>query len=1091
MAFDVYPASHTSPLNVGASTTSALIAITEQTGPDNVDEPAPPPVAIASLHPDTMFIRVAMLGAIPAIANRPTIVLKANTGDEVEIKIDYPNPMMLPDTHIFSIPLTDTPPPGSEVADGFKFPPDANNVYLIKVLLYHAAPEPPHPWYSWQIRIKNNDVIARDFTWVVAGSLAETRQPWIDAQTATLEFDALTSQTPQLTATIPNKGTGPLNITNPVGSTAGDPKFTVAAPVPGAIDPNHTGDLKIQFAAPAAIGETNANFDIASNDPIATTAAGHNKRIPLHGVSRQLEVVMLLDASGSMGYKPDGSPLVVADSDSRWGKLKEAANQFLNLLGIWGDGKGRFGVAVFPDITVATYPASPAPSPSAGNIVSATPITGASTSAAITTLAPRKAEKDRGFTPIGFGIGFTMGTTSGSFGYFQGTGAPVDPPRDFDKRFLLLMSDGKHNSSPPDPPFFYGTGPTSFKGKKIRVMAVGYGDPAVPTPFEVDHVLLNTIKTESDGEFWDAGLDDAGFGLKKQFRAVISAGLTLDPTSDPTGVLTPGTPEVRHQVTITPYDTKVAFVVNWRKFDERRVNVTLLTPTCELITPATAHTDPNIEFLNHKTYAIYAVNHDYLRNAVDPANPRYGTWRLIISGNLSEQQNEPYDYEVITESRLNLTLTTDSASYFAGDTIRLTAAVTLDGKGITNAVVTVRLTVPGQSSDNWLAGNRISANEFARSKASLAGADVTALGVKASALKDKGIVFANPPHESEIKMTDVAGDGRYTASFPGTTTPGTYDFYVTAIGQTPDGSLFRREKRLNIRVGVRPDAKFTLIETTYRTQTDGNQVTHFADVRVTPRDPFGNVVLIDPAFDSRVQITVKDGEFTNSLTWNLDASYSQTIKYRPGVTPTIGLNVDGRPVVPIQPLAPIGEDLHWADNVIHFRAGGEAARGANQHTDPNAALGDVRQKRPDQFVSLGAGGALTLCVEGQFIKARGDDDVTVFVHSDEDPRPYEVEVLPIGLPVPISLNFGWVSLGVSPGVTQSFGLRQAGIKTAAAVRITDKSGRRRNSAFKPSSTPGVSIAGVGAKKTADFPGGIPAWLLLIKQIIKWVKKQTR
>jgi hypothetical protein len=118
------------------------------------------------------------------------------------------------------------------------------------------------------MRIKNNDGAAHSFTWVVASSLAESRQPWIDAPSATVEFDALTSQSPapRLTLTIPNKGTGPLTITDTVGSNAGDPSFKLAV-VPGAINPNSTGDLKIEFNPPATIGDINANYDIGLQRP--------------------------------------------------------------------------------------------------------------------------------------------------------------------------------------------------------------------------------------------------------------------------------------------------------------------------------------------------------------------------------------------------------------------------------------------------------------------------------------------------------------------------------------------------------------------------------------------------------------------------------------------------------------------------------------------------------------------------------------------------------------------------------------------------------------------------------------------------------
>src|SRR5262245_18433288 len=138
-----------------------------------------------------------------------------------------------------------------------------------------------------------------------------------------------------------------------------------------------------------------------------------------------------------------------------------------------GDGKGNLGIAVFPDFTGPTYPATIAPCPSSADIFPVLPISAASIEDAQNKLdAPppagtaRKAEKHKGGTPIGHGIGHVMGTTPASFSYFLGSA----DAKNFYKRFIVLMSDGANNCDPPNPSFFYGTGPTSFLGKKIQVI---------------------------------------------------------------------------------------------------------------------------------------------------------------------------------------------------------------------------------------------------------------------------------------------------------------------------------------------------------------------------------------------------------------------------------------------------------------------------------------------------------------------------------------------------------------------------------------------------------------------------------------------
>ena len=108
----------------------------------------------------------------------------------------------------------------------------------------------------------------------------------------------------------------------------------------------------------------------------------------------------------------------------------------------------------------------------------------------------------------------------------------------------------------------------------------------------------------------------------------------------------------------------------------------------------------------------------------------------------------------------------------------------------------------------------------------------------------------------------------------------------------------------------------------------------------------------DPDHDSSIQLTTTAGKFTGGLVWNLDGSYSQTVTYPAGVTPAIGLNVGGEPVIVPRPL-PSFDRLRYVDRVVDFRLGGEAAPGANKHRDPNAILGDPTLKAPDVFLALG------------------------------------------------------------------------------------------------------------------------------------------
>ena len=104
----------------------------------------------------------------------PIIRLKANTGDEVQISIGS-------FVSVFNQPGST----GTEVANA-TMSAEANGVYLVKVFLFATGS-------TWQMRIDNDDAVARSFTWVVASTDALSKQPWIDIPT-TLAFDVLTGQ---------------------------------------------------------------------------------------------------------------------------------------------------------------------------------------------------------------------------------------------------------------------------------------------------------------------------------------------------------------------------------------------------------------------------------------------------------------------------------------------------------------------------------------------------------------------------------------------------------------------------------------------------------------------------------------------------------------------------------------------------------------------------------------------------------------------------------------------------------------------------------------------------------------------------------
>jgi peptidoglycan hydrolase-like protein with peptidoglycan-binding domain len=353
---------------------------------------------------------------------------------------------------------------------------------------------------------------------------------------------------------------------------------------------------------------------------------------------------------------------------------------------------------------------------------------------------------------------------------------------------------------------------------------------------------------------------------------------------------------------------------------------------------------------------------------------------------------------------------------------------------------------------NWLAALQVPADALNRARELLAGKDSTPLLVKQLGAQLAGLTFDGGQRQVTLPMSDPDATGTYRATFADTPVPEHYTFYVTATGVTDDGVSFRREAKQETFVLVRPEPDHTQLDIR---QIAPGQV----NVTMIPRDRFGNVLLLEPSTAGGFGL-VAPGARIGELASNLDGTYTSTVTFHPNTNPAIGLQFGGQNIVKPAPVPPIG-DLHYPNRVISFTPG--AIQAANQHADPDAALGAIVGKPAGTFVSLGAGGQLVVGFYWQVILAGDDgDDITVFIQPDADLRSYRVEAYSVD---DVHRGNGhWVPLGESIGVTQSFSLRRAALVSAFALRITDTSGRTRDADLKPLSTPGVSVRGVGALK---------------------------
>jgi hypothetical protein len=238
-------------------------------GPDNVAEPGIAPTNIGA----TTFLRFVILGPVPAdAAKRPTLLISAGTGAEVEVSTAFPAMVNIMD----GVNTT-------EAASATRYDADANGVSLVKIFLFI-------PGSGYRIKIKNNDDQPRAFTLVAAGSLADSRQPWLDAfspapaASLILNYKLIVNQSLPQNLMLTNKGTGPLTVTGfspPLG-----PEFSLlpgSLPLTIASNPPSATTLAVTYTAPSSPstpdGITTVTSAFVSNDAGAGAIVGHNSAV--------------------------------------------------------------------------------------------------------------------------------------------------------------------------------------------------------------------------------------------------------------------------------------------------------------------------------------------------------------------------------------------------------------------------------------------------------------------------------------------------------------------------------------------------------------------------------------------------------------------------------------------------------------------------------------------------------------------------------------------------------------------------------------------------------------------------------------------
>jgi len=823
---------------------------------------------------------------------------------------------------------------------------------------------------TWFLVIKSD--IHLWVTFAVSEDLSDTAEdvklPWIHvpAANATVELTGgpfspgSTTSPAGGVSGVCNFGPGDLVI---AASTTSPSDLTDSVHVlPATIVP--AGSSSVQLGYTAQSGLSGLLVDLESNDPTSPAhlvGGFHNARISVHAETTFVgiaDTVLVLDASGSMGLRPDGwghgNELgATPAARRRWDNLVTAADHlafgYTSFLMDEAGGVGRLGVAVFPDVLGKATP---------GWATRAAPLVPSATvSEALRDeihaqlLAAGSAIEGVGLTPMGDGIGVGMGTTDTSTGMFE-------PLGEAHRRWMVLMTDGAHNAGTVHPNQFYLPDSVGdFIPKQVRLYAIGYTTAAGGTAVSLlQDLAANAFESPgtNESQYVSAPVtNNFEKDLTDTFLDAMAASIGLTPSYDPAGTLSANSPVAIHEFHLSPYDTGVGIFVDWHSRDAERIHLTLISPRRERFEQRELEQRKEFQFR-----ALSSSSHAYISRAAlagDENGSRYGSWKLELRLRAQVERKEPaaiepYKFSIFNRSGLRLLGGATQKRWATGRPIELVMRLQAHGSPVSGARMVANVDAPSADFGSLLAGATVEPQVFER----MLGEQKRGDQLGPWALKAQAIALGQGPIQVSRARRELVfhegPPGEYRAKLLHTGCGGVYTTHVVATGDA-DGIPYRRERAVVVNVEAFPDPKQTIV--TYSLEARGHLTVH-----VRPRDANGNPVIFEPSVSPLLEIEVGDAKPVSDVVNQLDGTYTRTFVVTGG-RPEVIVIYDGEVIVRPRPL-PDPRTLRWMERVVAY--------GPHCLDDPKKALGPVKGL-DDPTVQVAAGASLELAAAGRHLFA--------------------------------------------------------------------------------------------------------------------------
>lgn len=567
-------------------------------------------------------------------------------------------------------------------------------------------------------------------------------------------------------------------------------------------------------------------------------------------------VVMLFDTSGSMAWDHNGVVGVPVD-EQRLTLAKRAAVPFMDLLNIHGADTTRFGIATFPP-----HPWSGMVGCNGQVITAMTDTSDASHDTAVNVSIPGLIAE--GNTPLLAGLNTARDMLSSE-----------------SRKVIVLLSDGYHNC-----PSSVEAGDASFTALVNGLTAAGVSVYTIgfARPGDVDNHFLDELASGTSGHWsdvtqdpgFDPGVWDPATALASSYSKILADGLGLALSADPSAIIDAGATQ-HHLVAINEQDRKVSFFLSWVTPGVGRLGFTVKSADGLSVE---AGTMPGVQIHQGDSYKIITVDRSFLQQ---PGKVGMNRWTIEVNGGqLPPGEREHYQYSVINDSALKMSVALDKASYQTGDPITLTARLSEPGRPVLAANdITVTITRPDDGPGNWFAENSVSAKELATIPVTLNNEVLHDVQRKSMYLTDiRKVQFPERSGPVVLRLYDdgshgdqLAGDGVYTNRFNDTVKEGGYSFYFQASGNNSSGHPFDRETLIQKHITVNVDPDKVVVAVIPRDDPLGD-VRQYRVV-VTPKDKFDNY--LGPRYARQISMTALTGSFVDNVKDELDGSYSQLL----------------------------------------------------------------------------------------------------------------------------------------------------------------------------------------------------------------------